>query len=200
MKSGRYFRTGAFRSILPCSTSRIIIVAAKVFEIEAIGKTVCSVTGSGSSTLVTPSPRVVITPLSRMPIATPGTLILAHLRLGQRDDGVELRVRRAFAPTGVDETRARAARMRTSAFHDGGIIVGLMRSWLIAAALVAVRLPRASAHEKFKIVGSVVAVKSDEIAVKAIDGATYEIDMPDSTVVTDKNHKKLDREGTEGRD
>ena len=32
---------------LPCSTSRIIIVAAKVFEIEAIGKTVCCVTGSG---------------------------------------------------------------------------------------------------------------------------------------------------------
>ena len=53
---------------------------------------------------------------------------------------------------------------------------GAMRSLLIAAALVTAVLA-ASAHEKFKIVGSVVAVKSDEVAVKAIDGATYEIDM-----------------------
>lgn len=50
-----------------------------------------------------------------------------------------------------------------------------------------------SAHEKFKIVGTVVGVKADEVAVKAIDGATYEIDMNEGTVVTDKNHKKLDR-------
>ena len=50
-----------------------------------------------------------------------------------------------------------------------------------------------SAHEKFTIVGSVVTVKSDAVAVKAIDGATYEIDLLESTVVTDRNHKKLDR-------
>jgi hypothetical protein len=49
------------------------------------------------------------------------------------------------------------------------------------------------AHEKFKIVGSVVALKKDEIAVKAIDGATYEIDIDDGAVVTDKNHRKIDR-------
>jgi len=49
------------------------------------------------------------------------------------------------------------------------------------------------AHEKFKIVGTVAALKKDEIAVKAIDGATYEIDFTDSAVVTDKNHKKIDR-------
>ena len=67
-----------------------------------------------------------------------------------------------------------------------------MRFWLIAATLAAA-VSVASAHEKFKIVGSVVAVKSDEVAVKAIDGATYEIDMLEGTVVTDKNHKKLDR-------
>jgi len=66
-----------------------------------------------------------------------------------------------------------------------------MRYWLLAIALVAA--VEASAHEKFKIVGTVVNVKSDEVAVKAIDGATYEIDFPESTVVTDKNHKKLDR-------
>ena len=52
---------------------------------------------------------------------------------------------------------------------------------------------RIYAHEKFRIVGSVAGVKKDEIAVKAIDGATYEIDMDDGAVVTDKNHKKIDR-------
>jgi hypothetical protein len=49
-----------------------------------------------------------------------------------------------------------------------------------------------SAHEKFKIVGAVVTLKGSEIGVKAIDGATYEMDM-DGAVVTDKNHKKIDR-------
>lgn len=48
------------------------------------------------------------------------------------------------------------------------------------------------AHEKFKIVGAVVGLKKDEIAVKAIDGATYEIDMNDDTPVTDRSHKKID--------
>ena len=65
--------------------------------------------------------------------------------------------------------------------------------FLIAAVFAAVLVTGGSAHETFKIVGAVVNVKSDEIAVKAIDGATYEIDFPDNTVVTDKNHKKLDR-------
>lgn len=48
-----------------------------------------------------------------------------------------------------------------------------------------------SAHEKFKIVGKVAGLKKDEIAVKSVDGATYEIDMNETTVVTDKHHKKL---------
>ena len=64
--------------------------------------------------------------------------------------------------------------------------------FLIAAAFASVLLGE-SAHEKFKIVGTVVNVKSDEVAVKAIDGATYEIDFPESAVVTDRNHKKLNR-------
>lgn len=67
-----------------------------------------------------------------------------------------------------------------------------MRS-LVAAGLVLLLAGSAIAHEKFKIVGSVVALKKDEIAVKAIDGATYEIDMDEGAVVTDKNHKKIDR-------
>jgi hypothetical protein len=68
-----------------------------------------------------------------------------------------------------------------------------MRSWLIALVLAGV-VAAVSAHEKFKIVGTVVNVKTDEVAVKAIDGATYEIDFPENTVVTDKNHKKLNRQ------
>ncbi len=67
-----------------------------------------------------------------------------------------------------------------------------MRRLLIAVVLLAIT-SAVAAHEKFKIVGSVVAVKADEIAVKAIDGATYEIDFLDNAVVTDKNHEKLDR-------
>ena len=69
---------------------------------------------------------------------------------------------------------------------------GGMRS-VIAIVLVVVAVGLASAHEKFKIVGSVTGLKQDEIAVKAIDGATYEIDMNDGTAITDKNHKKIDR-------
>jgi hypothetical protein len=70
---------------------------------------------------------------------------------------------------------------------------------LIVAAMLIVAVGQAGlntrlyAHEKFKIVGSVAGLKKDEIAVKAIDGATYEIDFPDGAVVTDKNHKKIDR-------
>ena len=65
-----------------------------------------------------------------------------------------------------------------------------MRSWLIALVFVAV-VAAVSAHEKFKIVGTIAGLKKDEIAVKAVDGATYEIDMHDDTPVTDKQHKKI---------
>jgi hypothetical protein len=67
-----------------------------------------------------------------------------------------------------------------------------MRALLTAVVAVAL-VSGVVAHEKFKIVGTVVNVKSDEIAVKAIDGATYEIDFPDSAVVTDRNRRKIDR-------
>jgi hypothetical protein len=67
-----------------------------------------------------------------------------------------------------------------------------MRSALIVVALL-VAVVVVSAHEKFKIVGTVAALNKDEIAVKAIDGATYEIDFTDAAVVTDRNHKKIDR-------
>jgi hypothetical protein len=64
------------------------------------------------------------------------------------------------------------------------LVTAVLAVWLVAGLV---------AHEKFKIVGTVVAVKADEVAVRSIDGATYEIDMLDNTVVTDKSHKKLDR-------
>lgn len=64
----------------------------------------------------------------------------------------------------------------------------------VVAALLTVALSGSLwAHEKFKIVGTVAALKKDEIAVKAIDGATYEIDFLDTAVVTNKQHKKIDR-------
>jgi hypothetical protein len=65
-----------------------------------------------------------------------------------------------------------------------------MRSWLIVLVFIGV-VVALSAHEKFKIVGKIAGLKKDEIAVKAIDGATYEIDMHDDTPVTDKQHKKI---------
>ncbi|HWI20810.1 MAG TPA: hypothetical protein VNT81_23810 [Vicinamibacterales bacterium] len=65
--------------------------------------------------------------------------------------------------------------------------------YAVAALLGLVLAGDLLAHEKFKIVGSVSALKKEEIAVKAIDGATYEIDFLDTAVVTDKNHKKVDR-------
>jgi len=46
------------------------------------------------------------------------------------------------------------------------------------------------AHDKYKIVGSVVTIHAAQIDVKAVDGATYEIDTTDGTVVT-RNHKKV---------
>ncbi len=55
----------------------------------------------------------------------------------------------------------------------------------------------AVAHEKFKIVGSVVKIHAAQIDVKAVDGATYEIDTTDGTVVT-RNFKKV-REGLSSR-
>lgn len=64
---------------------------------------------------------------------------------------------------------------------------------VLAAVLVILVVGLVAAHEKFKIAGAVTGLKTDEIAVKAIDGATYEIDMNGDTAITDRNHKKIDR-------
>lgn len=68
-----------------------------------------------------------------------------------------------------------------------------MRFSVLAALWLSLAVT-ATAHEKFRIVGAVTALKADEIAVKAVDGATYEMDFPDNAGVTNKSHKKVDRQ------
>lgn len=57
----------------------------------------------------------------------------------------------------------------------------MMRALVILCLLAVVAT--ASAHEKFKIVGSIVKVHATQLDVKAGDGATYEIDMNEATQV-----------------
>ena len=60
---------------------------------------------------------------------------------------------------------------------------------VLAATLVAVLSTAGDAHEKFKIVGTVVKVHAEQLDVKAVDGATYEMDMFDSVAVFRHNRK-----------
>ena len=62
----------------------------------------------------------------------------------------------------------------------------------IAAVFLALVATPSVAHEKFKIVGSVVKIHAEQIDVKAVDGATYEIDFLDGVPVT-RQHKKVAR-------
>lgn len=59
----------------------------------------------------------------------------------------------------------------------------MTRRCILALALSAVTAVTLSAHEKFKIVGSIVKVHATQLDVKAVDGATYEIDMNEGTHV-----------------
>jgi len=52
---------------------------------------------------------------------------------------------------------------------------------LLIAVIVCVSASVVSAHEKFKVVGAIVKVHATQLDVKAVDGATYEIDMTDGT-------------------
>ncbi len=63
-----------------------------------------------------------------------------------------------------------------------------LRLTVVAVLLALIAAPTV-AHEKFKIVGSVVKIHAAQIDVKAVDGATYEIDTTDGTVVTRKFKK-----------
>ena len=58
-----------------------------------------------------------------------------------------------------------------------------MTRHLLIAALVLAATVGLSAHEKFKIVGTIVKVQATQLDVKAVDGATYEIDMNGTTQV-----------------
>ncbi len=77
--------------------------------------------------------------------------------------------------------------------HNWRVRTIILTILIATVAEAGLATPLCTEHEKFKIVGSVAALKKGEIAIKAIDGATYEIDMNDDTVVTDKNHKKVNR-------
>ena len=46
-----------------------------------------------------------------------------------------------------------------------------------------------SAHEKFKIVGTVVQVHAEQLDVKGVDGSIYEMDFFDSAPVFRRNSK-----------
>lgn len=59
----------------------------------------------------------------------------------------------------------------------------MTRRAFAAVLLVVLALTGVSAHEKFKIVGSIVKVQATQLDVKAVDGATYEIDMNEGTHV-----------------
>jgi hypothetical protein len=61
--------------------------------------------------------------------------------------------------------------------------------FVLAVAVVALLSSAGDAHEKFKIVGTVVKVHAEQLDVKAVDGATYEMDMYDSAVVLRQNRK-----------
>lgn len=92
----------------------------------------------------------------------------------------------------LSDKRRQHGRDKQGASNHGRDYSGGMRS-VIALGVALFLAGSAMAHERFTIVGSVAGLKQDEIAVKAIDGATYEIDMNDGSVVTDKHHKKVDR-------
>ena len=59
----------------------------------------------------------------------------------------------------------------------------------VAAVFLALIATPSVAHEKFKIVGSVVKIHAAQIDVRAVDGATYEIDFLDSVPVTRRSRR-----------
>jgi hypothetical protein len=66
----------------------------------------------------------------------------------------------------------------------------IRRGFAVAAALLLLGAMPLSAHEKFRIVGTVLKVQATQLDVKAADGQTYEIDMDAKTRVT-RNKKSV---------
>ena len=65
---------------------------------------------------------------------------------------------------------------------------------LSVALLVLTALATVSAHDKIRITGTIVKVQATQLDVKALDGATYEIDMNESTQVMRERKKVLQSE------
>jgi hypothetical protein len=59
----------------------------------------------------------------------------------------------------------------------------------LAVLVIAVLCAPAVAHEKFKIVGTVVKVHAEQLDVKGVDGSTYEMDMFESAAIFRHNRK-----------
>lgn len=71
---------------------------------------------------------------------------------------------------------------------------------IVLAMALAVSAPAASAHENFRIVGTIVNVHAAQLDVKALDGQLYEIDMDDKTIATRDKKKVPASEMRPGRD
>lgn len=73
-----------------------------------------------------------------------------------------------------------------------GMVLTMTRCCLLGSLLLLVlaATPGLQAHEKFKIVGTIIKVQATQLDVKAVDGATYELDMTESTQVM-RGLKKL---------
>lgn len=72
----------------------------------------------------------------------------------------------------------------------------------LAAVVLLVAVAAAPAggrmHEKFKIVGAIAKVHAEQLDVKAVDGAIYEMDMFESVAVFRRNRKVPRTELREG--
>ena len=66
----------------------------------------------------------------------------------------------------------------------------MTRRGFVLATLLLLGVVPLSAHEKFRIIGTVVKVQAMQLDVKAADGQTYEIDMDAKTRVT-RNKKRV---------
>ena len=64
------------------------------------------------------------------------------------------------------------------------------RGFTVTVVLLLFAVAHLPAHEKFRIVGTVVKVRATQLDVKAADGQTYEIDMDAKTRVT-RNKKSV---------
>lgn len=75
----------------------------------------------------------------------------------------------------------------------------MKRVILVLAAAVVAFAAAASAHENFRIAGTIVKVHAAQLDVKALDGQIYEIDIAETTIVTRERKKVAASEMRPGR-